>query len=892
VVLLMNRKQRRASGPRNQQASDAVAPLFTLAVRHHQAGQLDEAANLYRQMLAIDREHFGSLHHLGIIDLQRGQPQLAVEVIGRALAVNDRIADCQYNMAFALQSLGRLDDAIAPYEAAIRLKPDYIEAHTNLGNVLAKLGRNGDALRAYERVIALRPGPEAHYNLASALAALGRLDAAETHFRRALALAPELVGAHNNLANALVAQGRLDEAQFHFQRAIELDPARVEAHVNLGTTLIQQKRLEEAAAQFQRATEINPGFADAYSHLGNVLLAQGRVEEAAQHYARVLELKPDLASAHNDLGIVLRAQGKFEEAGRRFEEALVCKPDFIDAYNNLAGVFLSLGLPDHALGALRRALAITETNETKWLFVYCVGTLAVPPDIEDFRALLIRALSEPWGRPSELSRIVAAAVKQDRALRSVIARVLEAWPRRLAADALFGVEGFAAFSRNRLLRCLMDAAIVADIELERVLTSLRAAMLEIAAADDATLAADEHVLDFCCALARQCYLNEQVFALTDLERGQAERLREAVSVALAAGAPIPELRLAAVAAYFPLHSLPGAQALLCRTWSLAVTDLLAQQIREPLEERQLRATLPLLTAIEDDVSSRVRQQYEENPYPRWRTTEPPRQPLSFCGYLRGRLPATPFRSLEKAEIDILVAGCGSGQHAIEIAQLWSGASVLAVDLSLASLAYAARKTRALGLTNITYGQADILALGSLGRSFDLIEVVGVLHHLADPLAGWRVLLSLLRPGGFMRVGLYSEIARAEIVGAHALIAEHGYRINAEDIRRCRQALMSVDGGRRFPTITTCVDFFSTSSCRDLLFHVQEHRFRIPQIAKFLAETGLTFLGFDLNSYSSQKYLTRFPHDKTMTDLGCWDRFERDNPNTFFGMYLFWVQKNE
>jgi SAM-dependent methyltransferase len=590
--------------------------------------------------------------------------------------------------------------------------------------------------------------------------------------------------------------------------------------------------------------------------------------------------------------MVLRAQGKFAEAVRRFEEALACKPDFIEAYNNLAGVFLSLGLPDHALGALRRALAIIETNDTKSLFVYCVGTLAVPPDVEDFRALLVRALSEPWGRPNDLTRIAAAAIKQDRALRPVIARVLEAWPGRLSVEALFGREGLAAFSRNHLLRCLLEAAAIADLELERVLTGLRSAMLEIASAADASFVPDENALKLGCALARQCFLNEQVFALTDTERCQAERLRDAVSAALAAGAPIPEFGLAAVAAYFPLHSLPAPQALLGRAWSPAVTDLLAQQVREPLEELQLRASLPALTMIEDDVSRQVRQQYEENPYPRWSKTDPPKQPLSICRYLRRYLPAAPFRDLEKAEIDILVAGCGSGQHAIETAQRFSGASVLAVDLSLTSLAYAARKTRALGLTNITYGQADILALGSLGRSFDLIEAAGVLHHLADPLAGWRVLLSLLRPGGFMVIGLYSEIARAEIVEARALIAELGYRANTEDIRRCRQALISVDGGRRFQTFTASMDFFSISGCRDLLFHAQEHHFTIPQIARFLAETGLAFVGFDLNSYSSQKYLTRFPHDKTMTDLGCWDRVERDNPNTFFGMYHFWVQKNE
>ena len=171
--------------------------------------------------------------------------------------------------------------------------------------------------------------------------------------------------------------------------------------------------------------------------------------------------------------------------------------------------------------------------------------------------------------------------------------------------------------------------------------------------------------------------------------------------------------------------------------------------------------------------------------------------------------------------------------------------MLAVDLSLASLAYAKRKTVELGRSNIEYGQADILKLGSLGRSFDLIESSGVLHHLADPLAGWRVLLSLLRPGGFMMIGLYSEIARAEIVKARAFIAEQGYGATAGDIRQCRQALIA--GGAEFSNVVASGDFFSTSGCRDLLFHVQEHRFSIPEIASFIAQNGLAFVGFDLDS---------------------------------------------
>src|SRR5882757_11182765 len=177
----MNRKDRRAGGkPPGSQGSNGTG-LFALAVRHHQAGQLLEAENLYRQVLASDREHFGSLHHLGIIALQRGQPQAAIDMVGRALAVNNRAPDCHYNMAFALQSLGRLDDAISHYQQATKLKPDYIEAYTNLGNVLKDVGRYSASAASYERVIALKPSAEAHYNLANALASLGRLGEATTH---------------------------------------------------------------------------------------------------------------------------------------------------------------------------------------------------------------------------------------------------------------------------------------------------------------------------------------------------------------------------------------------------------------------------------------------------------------------------------------------------------------------------------------------------------------------------------------------------------------------------------------------------------------------------------------------------------------------------------------
>ena len=194
------------------------------------------------------------------------------------------------------------------------------------------------------------------------------------------------------------------------------------------------------------------------------------------------------------------------------------------------------------------------------------------------------------------------------------------------------------------------------------------------------------------------------------------------------------------------------------------------------------------------------------------------------------------------------------------------------------------------MNNIEYAQADILRLKSIGRDFDVIEASGVLHHLADPLAGWRILLSMLRSGGFMRIGLYSKVARQDLIGARKIIAQRSYRASPEDIRLCRQELISFGDDTPLKRATEMPDFFSTSACRDLLFHVQEHQFTLPEISAFLNQNHLQFLGFETQGRVRQSYRCRFPDDQTMTDLSRWHIFETENPATFVGMYQFWIQK--
>jgi 2-polyprenyl-3-methyl-5-hydroxy-6-metoxy-1,4-benzoquinol methylase/Flp pilus assembly protein TadD len=477
-------------------------------------------------------------------------------------------------------------------------------------------------------------------------------------------------------------------------------------------------------------------------------------------------------------------------------------------------------------------------------------------------------------------------VKQSAAVTAPLKRLADAWPRQVRLAELLGAQGAGAMAREAMLLALLQSKVVHDLELERLLTVIRRGLLQCAIESDRQ-PVDDDGLAFFCALAQQCFLNEYVFALGDVEQAELQRVHDRIVAALAAGAEIAPLDLVVTASYLPLQKLPGASSLLTRAWPDAVGRLLTQQIREPLEEESDRNNIAALTPIEDAVSLQVQHQYEESPYPRW-TTVPQIEPTTVVHFLRDRLNIVPLSWPQTTVgVDILIAGCGTGSHSIDSALRFPKARILAIDISRTSLAYARRKTRALGLTNIEYGQADILKLASLGRRFDVIETVGVLHHLADPAAGWRVLLSLLRPHGLMLVGLYSATARQSLAAARTFITERGYRATADDIRACRQELIQRFGMPPFR------DFSSTSGCRDLLFNVMEHQFTMPQIEEFLDENRLTFLGFEqLPPDVLRQFQQQFPDADAMHDLGSWHAFEQANPLTFGNMYFFWMQKTD
>lgn len=822
-----------------------VAQLFGGAVGHHQAGRLDVAERGYRAALAKDPLHVASLHHLGIIALQTGRARDAIELIGRAAGLKPELPDQQYNLGVALQGVGRLDDAAACYRNAIALRPDYAAAHMNLGNLLLVQGRLSEAIGSYRQLLALEP-------------------------RSAVA--------HYNIANVLVRQERWAEAEASYRMAIDCKPDFAEAYNNLGNALKDQGRLADAAQAYGRALALKPDYAEVHNNLGIVAALHSAHDEALKHFRAAVALAPQFVEARNNLGLALSRQGATEAAIREFEAALALRPGDLDATQHLARELLAMGAAGEAAVLLKRALP-AGTAETRSLLALCLQSLSAEA-LEPLRVEVLHALCEGWARGGELERVGISLLARTTGVAECIAKL----------DAGVVLEGadLAKLAGDPLTRQVLICGRASDRDLERVLTAARRRLLA-SAAEEATAEVSGEPLDFACALAQQCFINEYVFAQTQDERAEVERLAAALAERIRAGAAVPAHWLAAIAAYVPLWKVAGAERLIERGWPSPVDDLLTQQIREPAEERAIRPSLPALTAL-DEASLVVQAQYEENPYPRWVTPPPLIKPLSVNDFVRRKFPRAPFRPLATPDgPDVLIAGCGSGSHAIEAHRRYAGARVLAVDLSRTALAYAVRKTRALGLA-IEYGQADILKLGSLDRRFDVIEAAGSLQCLVDPAAGWRVLLSLLKPGGVMLLGLYSEIARADINAARAFIAGRGCGGSAEEIRHCREEIAAFPPGTPGRSVLNSGDFYATSDCRDLLFHVQEYQHTIPEIASFIAAEKLTFLGFHLDARTLRAYAARFPDDAAMTDLAHWDAFERAHPHVFAAMYQFGVQK--
>lgn len=402
--------------------------------------------------------------------------------------------------------------------------------------------------------------------------------------------------------------------------------------------------------------------------------------------------------------------------------------------------------------------------------------------------------------------------------------------------------------------------LIAHPDIEKAFKRLRRVMLDAAPKDN--MLRGKH-LPLLAALGIQSFYNEYVWDVSAEE----DALIDALDLSSAT-------RVAIYAAYRPLMRHPMAGEWLTLYGKGPLEALIKTQIGDCVEEDEIKQSLQKLSAIEEETSQAVQAMYEENPYPRWASVD------------------RPFKLHPDVTLEWLTAGCGTGRPLTQLGVAFPNVQFTAIDLSRSSLGYAVRKTREAGIHHVDFYHGDLLNIGALGKTFDFIESSGVLHHMKDPVAGWKALLACLRPGARMQIGLYSTLARPDVFRVRDYIAQKGYDATLQGIRALRADIMALPDDHPLYGILSRHDFYAASECRDLVFHIQEATYTIPEIQKILDDLGLAFQGFKLGRREQSIVAPYFTDQDEMLDLDKWQAVEEKHPGTFMGMYKFFCCRKD
>ncbi len=646
--------------------------------------------------------------------------------------------------------------------------------------------------------------------------------------------------------------GQYEDAFNSFQSCLEQYPGCAEAYCDAVSLVEEQASLNISLEEFG-TTYNTESLQNSLITSMQTVQAAGKIEEALSYSGALCTLDPGNWMFPALTGKLHLNRGNFEGAISAFDAALHLAPDNIQCRDNLLKTFYYLGAGKF------------DANTKRW-----VSQFLKEPDTVDIGVLARVWLMLLFTDPDYLEIMGG--------LQHTDYNDFKQWLDNLSEETLSNITHDYILDGLRI-------CVVANINVERLLAHLRRTILNYSI--DNPNQAPDWATGFAFALAEQCFLNEYIYEETEDEKEQLEILVKA----LKNNKDITPFSVAALACYRPLNSFPA----LPKTFLKILENLpeqeeglfqrvIRQQIEEPETEQKLKENIKSFSTIDNETSQKVRDQYESNPYPRWIST----------GAVENDEGNFVFSETDPLQHhDILIAGCATGHIPIKVCKKYPSSSVTSIDLSLSSLAYGLRKAREMKVENLEFKHGDILELENLKQQFDIIISSGVLHHMKNPEAGWQVLADILKPGGLMKIGLYSELERQHITDCRQYIVDHKIPDTSEGIRQIRKIIAGLPEGHAFRKVMPFNDFYSTSMMRDLLFHVQEQCFTIPRIAKALNDFDLEFLSFSmLLPQAVQQYSQMFPDDTSMTNLEHWNEYEHRYPDTFTGLYQFWCRKKQ
>jgi SAM-dependent methyltransferase len=557
-----------------------------------------------------------------------------------------------------------------------------------------------------------------------------------------------------------------------------------------------------------------------------------------------LALDPGHAVAALTRGRALVALGRPAEAIAAFDVALAARPGFPEASLGRARACVAAGRPAEALPALR--VAAERDPRARW----DLGVAELEAgDPTAAAASWQLALAAGVGDPVALGRLLLRTAPPDAAGIPAIRRAAElgvpgAWAT--LADTVLRFPDAA--DRDTLLALLARD----DIDAQRIEPAVRRRL-------GPDLAGDPLLIP---------WLTRTVVADAAAIRRLVD-LRDAVATDPASD---PALR----AAFAAQAWYTG------RAWGGQAPTPEARPMYEGTVDPLPPVEIPFLGEPDDPTSVVVRAQYEEHPYPRLVGVHL-RERVGLSAYVQAAC------RLDRAfppDARVLVAGGGTGRHPIGLAS--AVGPVTCIDLSRASLAIAAALARRHGIP-VRFLHGDLLTLPPELGPFDFVDCVGVLHHLRDPARGLAGLVRQLAPGGLVRLGLYSERGRAEVVAARAVVAD--LTPDDDGLHTARARLLALPPDHPAAPIAGSVDLWTQPGLRDLVFHPCEHRYTPTQVRALVEGAGLRVAALQhASSEPARLYAARWPEDGAQADLDRWDELERDHPRIFTGMIHVWCER--
>ncbi len=742
-------------------------------------------------------------------------------------------------------------------------------------------GKTREAEYFYEAFLETgKNDPDILSNFALICQESGRIKKALKMYEDCIRLFPSHAFSCTNLGYLYLIIGELEKAEEITRKAIELDPKIANAHSTLGLILKEKGNIEEAEVSIRKSIEIKPDLYDSYINLGIVLKSKGELKEAEEMTLKALDIDPKSADAYLNLGTILQERGDYKQAEEVTRKAIMINPKINDANINLAVILKELGKLEQAVFYAKQELEISPDNKRS----YCLLNILLQEaelsklSVSDVRSVLKKLLLRKDISHQDLFRAIDSLISKNK-----LEEIYNSDSNNLKPIL------FKQIINDKEIIQALKLLTFNSLNWELALTKIRRSLC--IQATNPNFKPQKALLEFTMALAEQCFLNEYIYFQEEDEKSIIELIEHSISES-----EITQFHVSLLACYKPLYKLNqlNKEKMKFSSKSSSFNSLIELQYNEPLEEMQITKSIKKIGNINDSVSVEVKTQYEQNPYPRWRyTSYISENKMTIISAINNEIKPNRIENEnenEKKKCQVLIAGCGTGKQIFD-ATGYINAEITAIDLSSSSIAYAQRKANEYGIENIRFIEMDILQLPLLNEKFDLIECSGVLHHMHSPEKGLGAIINSLESSGYLKLGLYSELARQEVVKARKIISDQNIEADNKGISFFRNSIFN----KELPPLTNLFqwsDFYTTSMCRDLCFHVQEHRYSINAIKVLLNRFNLDFLGFILPHHVKSQYAKLYPNDKTQVSLENWNKYEERYPNTFRSMFQFWVKKNE